>query len=123
MPFGTARYGATILGYTNFSPCTITVDKTQFFTVGDRVRVANVVSSFTGPSLNGEYLISSLTPNTIVIDADTSLFGTYISGGYVTVLEQFNPKQPPNLQSNFVQPFIPWVVFNQSIGSQVQSVF
>jgi hypothetical protein len=116
MPFGTARYGANIIGFTNADPCVITVDSTQFFNIGDSIRVANVVCDLTGNQLNGDYLITLLTNNTITIDQDTSLFGIYISGGFVTVLEESNPNPTPFLQANILQEFIPWKVFNQAIG-------
>lgn len=116
MPFGKARYGANIFGFTNDSPCVITVDSTQFFVAGDQIRVANVVCENTGDQLNGDYLILSITNNTITINQDTSSFGSYISGGFVTVLEELNPSPIWTRQANLLQEFIPWKVFNQAKG-------
>ncbi len=116
MSFGQARYGAIISGFTNASSCVITVDSTQFFNIGDEIRVANVVCDLTGNQLNGDYLITALSSNQITINQDTSLFGVYISGGYVTVLEESNQHKPPFLQANLTQEFVPWTVFNQAKG-------
>jgi hypothetical protein len=116
MPFGPARYGAIISGFSNANPCVINVDSTQFFNVGDDIRVANVVCDNTGNQLNGDYQITALTGNQITINQDTSLFGVYISGGYVTVLEEANPNPTPFLQGNLLQEFVPWTVFNQAKG-------
>jgi hypothetical protein len=112
MPFGNARYGANFISYTLADPGVITVDSTQFFNIGDQVRVANVVCN--GKQLNGDYLITDMTNNTLTINQDTTLFGTYVSGGFVTILQEANPR--PSNQSNFYQEFIPWTVFNQAIG-------
>ncbi len=116
MPFGAARYGARILSFTNASSCVITVDSTQFFNVCDEIRVANVVCDLTGKQLNGDYLVTALTGNTITINQDTSSFGVYVSGGYVTVLEEFNQYQKLPIQANLAQEFVPWTVFNQAKG-------
>ena len=116
MPFGIARYGATIFGFNNTNPCVISVDSTQFFNIGDEIRVANLVCDLTGQQLNGDYLVTALTGNTITINQDTSSFGVYISGGYVTVLEEANQNPTPFLQANLLQEFVPWTVFNQAKG-------
>ncbi len=113
MPFGKARYGANIFGFTNASPCVITVDSTQFFQVGDVVRVANLVCT-AGIQLNGTYTVQSLTNNTITIAEDTSAFGTYVSGGIISILESFNPNS--SNQENYAMPLLPWTVFNQARG-------
>lgn len=116
MPFGNTRYGANILGFTNEDPCVVSVDSTQFFQVGDFVRISNSVSTTSGPQLNGDYFITNLTSNSLTIDEDTSQFGTFISGGFVTINEYPNPNPTPFLQSNFYIPVLPWTVFNQARG-------
>jgi len=116
MPFGNARYGANILSFTQANPGVLTVDSTQFFSIGDDIRVANVVCDTSGNQLNGEYLISDITNNTITLNQDTTSVGNYISGGFVTVLQESNPNPTPFLQGNLYQEFIPWSVFNQAKG-------
>jgi hypothetical protein len=112
MPFGPARYGATILGYTNASPCVISVDSTAFIGIGYQVIVANVVSSTIGPPLNGFYTVIATTGNTVTIDQDTTLYGAYISGGFVTIEQETNPNS--YLQGIPYPPLLPWLVFNQA---------
>lgn len=116
MPFGTARYGANILGFTNSDPCVVNVDSTQFFQIGDFIRIANSVSTTNGSQINGDYLITDLTGNMITIEEDTTLFGSYISGGFVTIIQYPNAQNTPFLQSNFNIPVLPWTVFNQARG-------
>ncbi|MES2409027.1 MAG: ubiquitin-activating E1 FCCH domain-containing protein [Patescibacteria group bacterium] len=116
MPFGKARYGAMIQSFTLANPCVITVDTTQFFQVGDEIRIANTVSMTSGLQLNGTYTVDGLTTNTITINQDTSSYGAYISGGIVSILEGLNPNPNPFKQENIYHPLLPWTVFNQAKG-------
>ncbi len=119
MPFGNARYAANISGFTNANPCVITVDSTQFFQVGGIVRVADLVNTTVGKSLNGDYTVTALTNTTITINQDTTKYGVYISGGFLSILQELNPNptnNAPSTQANFFQPLTPWTVFNQAIG-------
>lgn len=112
MPFGRAIYGATIVGFTNAPSCVITVLTNQFLQVGSQVIVANVVNS--GRSLNGKYTITNVSGNLITINQDTTTFGPYISGGFLTLEAQPNPVT--SLQAGLLPLTIPWVVFNQARG-------
>ena len=119
MPFGNAKYGATIFGFTNASSCVITVNSTQFFQVGGIVRVADLVCTTAGNQLNGDYTVTNLTSNTVTINQDTTSYGTYISGGFLSILQSLNPNptnNAPSNQANFYQPLTPWTVFNQARG-------
>lgn len=116
MPFGKARYGANILGFTNASPCVVRVDSTQFFQISDLVRIANLVATSDGSQLNGTYEVIDLTTNTITINQDTSAYGTYISGGVISILDYANGNALYTKQANYYFPLVPWTVFNQARG-------
>ena len=110
MPFGQARYGANILGFTNANPCVITVDQvSNQLGVGDMVIVAACIAS-ASPQLNGKYLVTNVSGNQISIDVDSTAFGTYVSGGFLTILQLANPN--PSDQLNYYQKFEPYVVYN-----------
>lgn len=114
MPFGNARYGANILGISNANPGVITVDSTEFITSGCQIIVASVAHTQGASVMNGYYTVGAVTPTTITVNFDTTLSGTYISGGFATLLEVVNLIQSP--QSNINQPLVPWTVFNQAKG-------
>ena len=82
-------YGASISGFTNAAPGVLTVsDTARFgFAVGDTIKVAELADDETGDaSLNGEFVIASLTATTITTTTDTSAtgFSVYVSGRTVT---------------------------------------
>ena len=110
MPFGKARYGANILGYTNVNPCVVTVDQVSVQLVaGNAIIVAACVSS-PGIQLNGKYLVTNVSGNQITLDVDSSAFGSYVSGGFLTILQLANLS--PSDQSNFYREFDHYVVYN-----------
>ena len=110
MPFGQARFGANILGYTNASSCVVTVDQISVQLVaGNSIIIAACISS-TPPNLNGKYLVTNVSGNQITLDVDTTAFGTYVSGGFLTILQLANPN--PSDQENFYHQFEPYVVYN-----------
>ena len=110
MPFGNARYGANILGFSNASQGIITVDNTANMNVGDQIIVASLVDSGGPISLNGQYIINGLTGNTITVNQDTSTYSTYVSGGFATIQQYANPA--PVNQGNYYHQFVPYAVFN-----------
>lgn len=110
MPFGQARYGANILGYTNASQCVVTVDRVSIqLTAGDQIIIAACISS-ASPQLNGKYLVTNVTGTQITLDVDTTSFGSYVSGGFLTILQLVNPT--PSYQLDYFKPFVPYVVYN-----------
>ena len=104
MPFGNARYGANILSITKGATTIVQVDVSSFFAAGDKVRIAAVAEDETGPSLNQDYTILSVSPTNLTLSEDTTLYANYISGGVVSINEQVNQYPPPQL--------VPYVVTN-----------
>lgn len=103
MPQGNARYGPIIRSFSNASPGVIGVDNTFQVTEAERIRVANVADDQSGISLNGDYSIASVTNTTITLNEDTSSRATYISGGFVTVIQldkPITPNPPYNAYNN-----------------------
>jgi hypothetical protein len=125
------QYGAIISAFTNASPGVITVDSTYNagITAGSVIMVSAEVDNQAGTSLNGVYYVASVTPTTITlgtppvnfvyngqgtISPPSTLvgFGTYISGGFVTVMQNANPTTPFPL--NTIYSNVPqW--YNQAI--------
>lgn len=90
-----AKYGATISNFTNANTGVITVGDTATFgfAVGDTIKVSEVADDLTGTnSLNGTFVIQSLTSTTITTTTDTSVTGysVYVSGGVVTRVSDTN---------------------------------
>ena len=89
MPQGQARFGSVILGISNANPGVVTVDNTPPLEVGEMVRIANAVDNQSGNlSFNGDYTITGITGNKVSLNIDTSDYNTYISGGFLTQLNQ-----------------------------------
>lgn len=79
-----ASFGASISGITNASPAVLTVSDTATFgyAAGDTIKVAGVADDGAGTSLNGEYVIASITATSITTATDTSSgYSAYVSGG------------------------------------------
>lgn len=111
MPFGTPRYGATILGYTNSSPCDVSIDViSPLLAIGDEVIVAACVGDNAGPQLNGKYIITNITGTLVTLNVDTTSYAAYVSGGYLTILQTVNPQA--SLQANEFVPFLAYTVTN-----------
>ena len=90
-----AAFGATISGFTNANPGVLTVDDTATFgfAVGDTIKVSELSDDGTGTaSLNGEFVIASLTATTITTATNTSVTGysVYVSGGTVSRVSDTN---------------------------------
>lgn len=83
------NYGATVSDFSNANPGVLTVDDTVLagFAVGDTIRVAAVANTEVGASLNGLHVITAVTATTIDVTVDTTSFGVYVSGGFVTRVE------------------------------------
>ena len=81
-----ANYGATISGFTNAAPGVITCTDTSLsgFAVGDTIKVTGLADDLTAISLNGTYVIASLTATTITTVTNTGAYSVYVSGGKVT---------------------------------------
>lgn len=122
MPFGSAIYGTSILGFTNVNPSVVTVSSAQYFQAGQSVRIANLVTSTGSQIVNNDYTVQSVGTNTVTLDLDGTSVGDYVSGGFLSILENVNNSNTPYLQSNLTMPLTPWVVFNQALGSQIQTV-
>lgn len=95
-----ANYGASISGFTNANPGVLTVDDTTVagFAVGDTIKVASLADDGSGTnSLNGEFVIASLTATTITTTTNTSVTGysVYVSGGFVTRVSDVNGNAVP----------------------------
>jgi len=70
-------FPVTITGATQANPCVLTANNN--FRVGQSVTITGVVGM---TQLNGNtYPISSVSSTTITINADSTLFGAYVSGG------------------------------------------
>jgi len=121
MPFGMARYGATILGFINGNPTVINVDSNNFLQTGDLVRITNIVTSTGSQMISRDLLILDINSLQITLNLDSTSLGNYVSGGFMTILKSINPSNTPFLQGNFNNPLIPWPVFNQALGTQIQS--
>jgi len=90
-----ATYGATVSAFTNANPGVLTVNDTAIFgfAKGDTIRVEEIADDLTGTlSLNGEYVIASLTATTITTATNTSVTGysVWVSGGRVTRVKDIN---------------------------------
>lgn len=88
-------YGATISAFSNANTGVITVNDTATFgfAVGDTIKVAELADDLSGTnSLNGTFVIDSLTSTTITVTTDTSVTGysVYVSGGVVTRVSDTN---------------------------------
>lgn len=89
MPTGQARFGSNVLGITNANPGVVTVDNVPPLAIGEMIRIACAVDNQSGGlSFNGDYTITNITGTQISLDVDTSLFNSYISGGFMTQLNQ-----------------------------------
>lgn len=103
-----AQYGAVVSGFTNANPGVITVNSTLAaqITAGCTIRVSAVADDQSGTlSLNGDYVVASVTGTTIVTTTNTTVTGysVYISGGFVTLLQTAaatTPNPPYNIFSN-----------------------
>ena len=83
-----AAFGAAISGFTNASPGVITVNDTASFgfAAGDTIKVTGLADDGAeATSLNGTYVIASLTATTITLTTATnSGVSAYVSGGFVS---------------------------------------
>lgn len=104
--FEQAQYGATISGFSNAANGVITVDSTARLNIalGSKIRVAALADNQTGTGgLNGDYDVLSITATTITVVQSTVGKAVYVSGGFVTVLQNSLPTvpNPPfNIYSN-----------------------
>lgn len=106
--FEQAQYGATISGFTNAAANTavITVNSTAQLNIaaGSKIRVAALADNQTGTgSLDGDYDVFAVGATTITVVQSTAAKAVYISGGFVTVLQNSTPSipNPPfNIYSN-----------------------
>ena len=89
MPQGKSRFGSTILGITNANPGVVTVDNVPPLQTGEKIRIAAVVDNQSGDlHFNGDYTITGISGNEISLNVNMSSFNVYISGGFVTQLNQ-----------------------------------
>jgi len=82
-----ATYGSVITGFTNANPGVITATDVAGagFAAGDTIKVTEIADDLTGTgSLNGTYVITSVTATTITITTSTVGKAAYVSGGNVT---------------------------------------
>lgn len=80
------RIGAVISGFTLAAPGVITVDSTSEFgfAAGDTINVVNLADDQAGTAtLNGSYVIASVTGTTITTATNTTGFNAWVSGGTV----------------------------------------
>lgn len=107
-----AQYGAVVSGFTNANTGVLTVDSTTGIAAGAVINVEGLADDQSGTTLNGVYTVSSVTSTTITTSTNTSSYGIYVSGGFVTLVSNANattPNPPNNIYSN-----VP-TVFNQAI--------
>lgn len=92
-----AQYGSIVSNFTNAANGVITVDSTAQLNIapGSRIRVASLADNQTGTGgLNGDYDVLSVTPTTITVVQSTVGKAVYVSGGFVTTLQDSNPIAP-----------------------------
>ncbi len=113
------QYGAVVSGFTNANPGVLTVDSTANANIaaGCIIRVSLVADNQAGPTLNGDYYVTSVTPTTITVGTapaglwsqttlnslNTTSSGVYVSGGAVTLLQTASattPNPPNTIYSN-----------------------
>lgn len=113
--FEQAQYGTSISGFTNAAPGVLTVKSTAQLNIapGSKIRVAALADDQTGTgSLNGDYDVASVTGTTITLVQSTVGKAVYISGGFVSTLQNSlptSPNPPFNIYGN-----VP-VLFNSAI--------
>jgi len=102
-----AVYGSAISGFTNANPGVITVSNAAAagFAAGDLVQVASVAYSGAGTSLNGQFTVASVSGNAITLTTNTSAYGVYVSGGFLTRVSNSSgtPIATQNIGENFVR--------------------
>ncbi len=82
-----AVYGSPVTGFTNNNPGVLTVTDVAGggFTAGDTIKVTEIADDLTGSgTLNGTYVIASVTATTITLTTSTAGKAVYVSGGNVT---------------------------------------
>jgi len=78
-------FSATITNATQANPCVLTANNN--YVLGQNVKISGVTGM---TQLNGNtYLITAVSPTTITIDVDSTLFTAYGAGGVATPLQNF----------------------------------
>lgn len=116
---GSGQYGAIASGFTNANTGVITVDSTTAaaITAGCVIQVEGLADDQSGATLNGVYTVLSVTATTITTDTNTTSYGVYQSGGFVTLVTNANPTSP-NPPYNIYSNVATW--YNQAIqGIQI----
>jgi len=77
--------GPVISGMTNANPGVLTVDDVATYGIvaGDTITVTNLADDLTATSLNGDYVVASVTATTITTATNTAAYSVYVSGGTV----------------------------------------
>lgn len=85
-------YFTSISGITNAPSAVVTIPATNF-QIGDRVIIRGVASM---PAINNEiFTILAVTPTTITLNVDSTLFGAYLGGGNVSKTIEFEAPMSP----------------------------
>jgi hypothetical protein len=81
-----ALFGSAISAFTNANPGVITVADAAGagFTAGDTIKVAELADDLSGTSLNGTYVIASVSGNNLTLTTSTAARSVYVSGGNAT---------------------------------------
>lgn len=81
-----ASMGASISAFTNANPGVITATGVTAlgFAAGDTIKVVGVADDLSAVTLNGTYVVASVTATTITLTTSTAALAVYVSGGYVT---------------------------------------
>jgi hypothetical protein len=79
-------YGAAITAFTNANPGVITADYIAQcgIVAGDTIKVVGIADNMTAVSLNGQYVVASVTATAITLTTSTAALSVYVSGGTVT---------------------------------------
>lgn len=99
-----AVYGATISGFTNANPGVITASGIAQcgIVAGDTIKVTELADDETGSgSLNGTYVVASVTSTTITLTTTTVGKAVYVSGG--KVIRVTNSSGTPIATQNYGQ--------------------
>ena len=78
-------YGAEISAFTNANPGVITASYIAQcgIVAGDTVKVTAVADDLSATTLNGTYVVASVTATAITLTTTTAALAVYVSGGYV----------------------------------------
>lgn len=79
-------FGAEISAFTNANPGVITASYIAQCGIvsGDTIKVTGLADDLSATTLNGQYVVASVTATTITLTTTTVGLSVYVSGGYVT---------------------------------------